>query len=169
MGRIYVLSTAGCIAGALLTGFHLVRALGTQGALTVASFLMVARGRAVVAAAPGTAVRRAWGGLPAVWAAVLIVWATRPSNSLRRYYATTLAVAFGDPEIRLTIPDSKEDAEGTATVFETPEYERGLSVGATVVGRTTFSHRMDASARVRPPDAARSARGPAPSLGRAPR
>ena len=164
VGRIYVFNTAGCIVGALLTGFYLVRALGTQGTLTAASFLMVASGSAVVAAAPGTAVRRAWRPLPAMRAAAFIVSAT-PSNFLQRYHATTLAVAVGDPALKLTVPDSKEDAEGIATVFETPEHERGLSVGTTVVAGANFSHRVGISAPVRPPDAAH----PAPSLGRAPR
>jgi len=147
VGRIYVFNTLGCVTGALLTGFWLTHALGTQWALTAGSLLMVASGSAIVAADPARPNGRrritARGAqAAAIWAVAVAIWAAVPDDILRTYYLRSLALAFGSPQMKLSLLDCMEDAEGVVLTVETPNRDRVLSAGATPLAGTSFEHRV---------------------------
>ncbi len=75
VGKIYVFNTIGAVTGALVTGFYLVRVLGTQGSLALASFLIIVSGSAILAFSPGRRHDAEARGVGCTLLHVLVMWA----------------------------------------------------------------------------------------------
>ncbi|MCK4284214.1 MAG: fused MFS/spermidine synthase, partial [Candidatus Brocadiae bacterium] len=149
VGKVYVANTIGCVAGALVTGFTLVRALGTQNSLTLVSLLIIASGSAVLAAtpvhaAPGPQRRRlrlrALGPLPLIWSLPVLLWAVIPTDFVQNYFLknqTYYAVYSG----RVALLGYAEGAEGVVVVCQSDAGYKSLAAGATQVAGTDLTVR----------------------------
>jgi spermidine synthase len=143
VGRAYVFNTLGCIAGGLLTGFVLVRTLGTQGSLTLASFLMVAMGSVVLAARPGrTGARwpeaRRYGPTAAVWVAALVIASRTPAGFLREYFLRNQSIAAGKPRSSIRLLGYSEGVEGVVIACESDDGDRTIAAGSLDVAGTSY-------------------------------
>ncbi|MBI5071153.1 MAG: fused MFS/spermidine synthase [Deltaproteobacteria bacterium] len=143
VGTVYGANTLGTIAGSVIAGFVLVRALGMERTVLVAAAANLAAGLAVVLATPGLT-HRARGaalGLAAAFVAVVAVaphWNPKIMTTGVGVYAETLLGAGADAVRRL--------AEGRELLF----YDEGISTTVAVVrepGGTTLSvnGKVDAS------------------------
>ncbi len=144
VGRIYVFNTVGAIAGALVTGFVLVRTLGTQASLTLVSLLMVGAGSVVLAATPGLARRRAWlrfAPAAAAWAGALLVWALTPGDFLLHYFLKNQSFAAANPEGSARLIGYEEGVEGVVVVSADEEGTRMIAAGPLDVAGTSYALR----------------------------
>jgi spermidine synthase len=140
VGRLYVFNTLGCVAGALLTGFYLVRALGTQWSLTAASFLMVASAGALFTWAPGARaglVRRA-APAGAFAAVALAVWAATPADYLARFFVRNQYLLVSKPDAKVSLLGFGEGVEGVVVVCEFEGGNRTIATGSTDVAGTGY-------------------------------
>jgi spermidine synthase len=145
VGSMYVVNTIGAVAGALLTGFYLVRALGTQHSLALASFVIIASGSLILVLAPPSASRESSRARPRrsvlvhvilIWAVAIGLWSVTPRGLLPTYYVRHQPQG---PERQLL--GYHEGLEGVAVASELPDGDRLLSVGATIVAGTAFKLR----------------------------
>ena len=143
VGSIYVLNTAGAVLGALLTGFVLVRALGTQRCVTAASALMVASGSLLLAALPGRKPfrARALRPVPVAWAVALAVWAVTPPGLLQDFFLKNLTVVMAHPDKEARLLGCAEGAEGVVVVCQVVGAERVIATGSTDVAGTGLTLR----------------------------
>jgi spermidine synthase len=140
VGRIYVFNTVGAVCGAMLTGFFLVHALGTQTTLAAASLLMLAAGGVILAVAPaGRALR---GPLPAagVWGVGVLLWLLIPSDLAAEFFLRNQSFyrASGGEASLLGY------AEGVETVIVVSENAAGhrlIASGPVEVAGTQFTLR----------------------------
>ncbi|MCK4375862.1 MAG: fused MFS/spermidine synthase, partial [Candidatus Brocadiae bacterium] len=137
VGRIYVANTVGAVLGALLTGFWLVRMLGSQGSIVFGSLLMVASGALVLAVAPRPERRRAL--LASLVPALILVavalglWGLIPGDAILRHQVRCHAVGYGDPDLPLEVLGYDEGVEGSVIALRHPDGTKLLSVGTTIV------------------------------------
>jgi spermidine synthase len=147
VGRIYVFNTVGAVLGALTTGFYLVRAIGTQHSLTLASFLIVASGTAILVAAPHPAgealeaksrrLRRLL-PVPAVWAAAILVCALTPSRHLQNYFVKNQSVSISNPDKEVSLLGYAEGVEGVVVACQVEDGYKTISAGSTDVAGTSY-------------------------------
>ncbi len=141
VGRIYLVNTAGAIAGALATGFVLVRAIGTQGAMALASALMVAMASVVLLYAPGRRTARTLAPVGAAWACVLGLWLLTPADFLRDYFLKNQSVALSREGRAVSLLDFAEGVEGVVVVCDVEGGDRTIATGSTDVAGTIFTLR----------------------------
>ena len=140
VGSIYVFNTIGAVAGALITGFVLVRVLGTRGSLTLASFLMVACGSAVLAfpvrpAAGGGGTWRRAIPLAAVWLLALLAWRIVPADFVPDYLLKNQSY-YSVYSGRASLLGYEEGVECVVVVSESAEGYRSIAAGGTQVAGT---------------------------------
>jgi len=144
VGRVYLANTVGCVAGALLTGFWLVRWLGTQRALTAASFLMVAGAGVILAcrpgggSAPGRSMVRRLRPAAAVWAVALLTWALTPSGYLVNYFVRNQPGAVSNPGRKVTLLGHAEGVEGVMVACRWDDSYKTIAAGSTDVAGTSY-------------------------------
>ena len=150
VGRIYLANTVGAVSGALLTGFYLIRVLGSQGSLVFGSLLIVVSGALVVAAsprAPAPAGRPRKALPPSLVSALILVavalgvWALIPPGMVLRYQVLCHAVGYGDRDLDLKVLGYDEGVEGSVIVLRHPDGTKLLSVGTTIVAGTDLDQR----------------------------
>ncbi len=143
VGTIYVCNTVGAVSGALLTGFALVRWLGTETTLEAVSLLILAGASVVLLTREGagrSALRR-WAPVGAVWLAAALVWYLTPSNHLRDYLAETQRRGLEPSSEPVELLGFSEDVEGITVAVRMPDGERLLSTGSTDVAGTAYTLR----------------------------
>ncbi|MHC4592044.1 MAG: fused MFS/spermidine synthase, partial [Planctomycetota bacterium] len=142
VGSMYVANTIGAVAGALLTGFYLVWALGTQHSLALASFAIIASASLVLVLAPRSAPREGSAArsqrsvlvhVLLIWAVAIGLWGVTPQGLLPAYY-----VRHQPRGPERTLLGHHEGLEGVAVASELPDGDKLLSVGATIVAGTAF-------------------------------
>jgi len=152
VGTIYVVNTVGAVTGALVTGFLLVRVLGTEGSLTLVSLLIVLSGSAVLATAPAAGAAaprlRRWGPAAAVWAAALCsLVAVEPGllplvsgrpRRLQQYLLRNQSLAIAHPGEPVRLVGYGEGPEGVVVVSELKGSHRVIAAGGTDVAGTSY-------------------------------
>ena len=148
VGRIYLFNTVGAVLGSLLTAFWLVRALGTQGSLTLVSFLIVASGTAVLVGAPRAAgaPARPWrtrGSVAALWAVAAALALLTPSDYLQQYFVKNQSVRVISPDSKVTLLGYEEGVEGVVVACEAVSPDglvryKTISAGSTDVAGTSY-------------------------------
>jgi len=147
VGRIYVFNTCGCVAGALLTGFYLVRVLGTQGSITLASFLMIVSGSTILAwsslAGVGrtrslSTALRALRPLPLIGALGIGIVALTPSDFLVRYFLKNQSVTVSNPSKRVSLLGYAEGVEGIVVACNVGDGHKTIAAGSTDVAGTSY-------------------------------
>lgn len=145
VGSIYAFNTIGAVSGALVTGFVLVGALGTQRSLTLVSFLMVASGSIIlIARAPGAEAatgRRALARVRAVapiWIIALLVFVVTPAALLPKYFLAHQSIALANRGKDVSLIGYGEGAEGVVVVSELKGQYKVIAAGATDVAGTNY-------------------------------
>jgi spermidine synthase len=149
IGAIYLFNTAGSVAGALLTGFVLVKVVGTQGSLALVSFLILASGLVLIATAPGLreaaagTVRRRAATVVGLLAAGFVIWACTPGKYLVRYFVRNQSVAIADPDREVSILGYEEGTEGIVVACQVgkagaEDGYKTISAGSTDVAGTSY-------------------------------
>lgn len=143
IGKIYSINTIGSILGSCLTGFVLVKVLGTQKSIILISLISLTVGTAIVI------FNRRGINKPknprsfqvvfsiALWSIVLgiIVWL--PNDILFKYYNIYEQQAFKEAKILY----ANEGIECITTVHEYPDGFRGISTSSVNVAGTHYTHR----------------------------
>jgi len=145
VGNIYVFNTIGAVSGALLTGFVLVGAFGTQSSLALVSFLMVASGSAILimrapgaGATGGKGILRRLRPVAPIWVVALLVWVLTPSDLLQRFFLANQSVALGNPGKEVSLLGYGEGPEGVVVVSELKGQYKVIAAGATDVAGTNY-------------------------------
>ncbi len=142
VGRVYVFNTIGGVLGALLTGFWLVKVTGTQGTLTLVSFIMVASGSAILLLEPrperagGISLGRVIAASACVLA--LVLFASTRVNYLETYFVRNQSVAIGYPEELVTLLGYEEGVQGVVVACQVSEDYKTISAGSTDVAGTSY-------------------------------
>jgi spermidine synthase len=143
IGSIYSVNTIGSILGSSLTGFILVKTLGTQRSIIFISLIALTIGTAIVLFNRG-GIKESKNSkrFPIIFSAVmwsiavgLIVWL--PKDMLFKYYNIYEEQAFTDAQIIY----ASEGIEGITTVHEYPGGFRGISTSSVNVAGTHYTHR----------------------------
>lgn len=138
VGRIYVFNTVGAVMGALVTGFVLVRAVGTQRAMALASVLILASGSVILAASPRPGRIPAPWVIACLWAAGLAVWLLTPADFLVNYFLKNQAVAMLRPGEKVTLLGYEEGVEGVVVACRVPEGYKTIAAGSSDVAGTSY-------------------------------
>lgn len=146
VGRMYVVNTAGAVLGSLLTGFWLVKSLGTQGSLTLASFLMLGSAMAVLAWSPAAAediktrrgALRGLRPLPIVAGAAVIIWVATPRDFLVGYFLRNQTVAVVNPGKRVSLLGYAEGVDGVVVACQLEGSHKTIASGSTDVAGTSY-------------------------------
>jgi spermidine synthase len=149
VGRVYLVNTVGAVAGALLTGFVLVRLAGTPRTLVMASLLIVAGGSAILAAspapvgAPALARRGRWPRfvpIAVLWALVAAFLIAGPEDFARDYFLQNQTY-YHVYDGRVELLGYAEGVEGVVVVCRSDSGYKSIASGATTVAGTDFTVR----------------------------
>jgi spermidine synthase len=144
IGSIYSVNTIGCILGSCLTGFILVKTLGTQKSIIIVSLIALIIGTAIVLFnRQGFNESKNSKSFPIVFSAIimwsiavgLIVWL--PKDILFKYYNIYEEQIFEDTQIIY----ANEGIECITTVHKYPGGFKGLSTSSVNVAGTHYTHR----------------------------
>jgi len=143
IGSIYSVNTIGSIFGSCLTGFILVKALGTQNSIILISLITLAIGTAIVlfngqGIHKTNSSKRVSYVLPGVmWVIALGLIAWLPKDTLYQYYNIYEEQAFKDTQLLY----ANEGIEGITTVHQYPDGSKGISTSSVNVAGTQYTHR----------------------------
>jgi spermidine synthase len=143
IGSIYSVNTIGSILGSCLTGFVLVKILGTQKSIILVSLVALTVGTAIVLFnRRGINESKNSKSFPIIFSAImwsiavgLIVWL--PKDILFEYYNIYEEQAFEDAQIIY----ANEGIECITTVHEYPGGFKGISTSSVNVAGTHYTHR----------------------------
>ena len=139
VGYIYSSNTVGGILGSIVTGFFLVRLLGTQYSIQLISFIALVVGSVNVFNPYKTSKPKAITLflLSLMWILAVLFSVILPRNYLMRYYNIT------EKEVnsRVKILYAFEGIEGITSVHEYPDGSKVLTTGSTNVAGTDFTLR----------------------------
>jgi spermidine synthase len=143
VGSIYVFNTIGAIAGAMVTGFYLVKVLGSQKSLTLASFIMALSATVLLVASPAPAERRRslarkLAPLPVIWALVLTVWGITPSEFLRDYFLRNQSFKVAEPDSKVKLLGFEEGTEGIVVATQAEDGRKMIAAGPVDVAGTGY-------------------------------
>jgi spermidine synthase len=134
VGSIYLANTIGGVTGALLTGFYLVWALGTQRAVTFTSSIMILSGSVLLVATPaarGTAKNwlRTLLPVPIVLALAFLVHGATPAHYIENYFLKNQGYLVEDPDADVTMLGFAEDTQGVAIATKAAKGDRIIAAG----------------------------------------
>jgi len=143
IGSIYSVNTIGCIFGSCLTGFILVKTLGTQKSIILISLIALTIGTIIVLFnRQGINESKNSSSFPIIFSAImwsiavgLIVWL--PKDILFKYYNIYEEQSLQDTQIIY----ANEGIESITTVHEYPGGFRGISTSSVNVAGTHYTHR----------------------------
>ncbi len=156
VGTVYAANTVGAILGSFLTGFFLVRTLGTQNSILVMGFLNLIIASVVLMSAPGNRdstapnsgkqperrnnalFRRVNMGIVAgIWIIGILSVVTIPRDFLFQYYN----VREKRHDSRVEILHAEEGLESITAVHRYPDMTRVITAGSINVAGTSFTLR----------------------------
>lgn len=143
IGGIYAVNTIGCIIGSCLTGFILVKVLGTQKSIILISFIALAVGTAILLFnRQGFNESGNSKSFPIIFSAItwsiaiaLIVWL--PKDILFKYYNIFEEQFYKGTRILY----ANEGIECITTVHKYPDGSKGISTSSVNVAGTHYTHR----------------------------
>ena len=142
IGNIYSVNTVGSILGSCLTGFVLVKILGTQKSIVLTSLIALTSGTAIVLFNRRGIDESKDSSFPTIfstiaWAVAIgsIIWL--PKDILFKYYNIYEEQLFEDTQIIY----ANEGIETITTVHQYPGGFRGLSTSSVNVAGTHYTHR----------------------------
>lgn len=147
VGKVYAANTVGAIFGAFVTGFILVRTIGTQHSLILMGVLNILVASVILINSPIRQPATTSSGhkrrLPnigivaALWIIVITSIVTIPADYLFQYY-NVREVKF---DSGVKILHAEEGLESITTVHQYPNGDRTISAGSINVAGTLFTHR----------------------------
>ena len=142
IGSIYSVNTIGSIFGSCLTGFILVKIVGTQKSIVLISLVALTIGTIIVLFNRQGINESKKSSFPIIFSAIiwsiaigLVIWL--PQDVLYKYYNIYEEQAFEDTQILY----ANEGIESITTVHEYPDGFRGISTSSVNVAGTHYTHR----------------------------